>query len=1321
MMCYSFLTTLLSVMEEIIGEYILNISKENLKIAALRGKVKLENVQLDGDLIGSHVLGAVGLSGFGVLSCWARSVKIIVPLKNLEKQPTRFEIHGVHLLCVPLLPSTAHRRYGAGTTVDPRCSLRTRAKRSALARFERNFFHGRIPGEGPPTRRMRGAMKQAERLLRKSKTTKWRSKRLKDEDLDDEDAFSDLENSIFGDSTADEKNASVPDSMFMPSKTNWGVKLREKVLRNMEISIIAMHVRCEVSEGGLDFSHPGQSQSQQRFGDDNEMPADKRAFSFGLTLDSCVVRSAKEGQGFNKTENVNDDSSMSSSRQNSLSSSFTSSSSGEVKNKLVEFNNLSVYWDDQPPLLLSECYILRSNDHQVSSSRLQHRIALAMQVMVIHQYPGDAIRQSLMQPESVSPGKSSSRVEEPNRPHVFCCKSFSAQVNVQLGDRNQAGPMTLLAEFLPLKLDLQFRPNQFVQYQKLKSAMFSQQRFDTMLRQRPIADPGSQPRLWWKYVIACVTTSPNSRPWEDVVKIARSRARYIELVKKKINQSSEGNGFHGGLKDEESFELLGLEDLLPIEALQTFHLLALREIYAMRKEAGKDFFERAENEEVEVDTKTPQKHRISNPFRRSKKAHTKQQSSDLDSRADSESMRSSAGSVSKESVYAAITSRMGKKQWYSTLLLKDANISVTLVQSEEPIMQLDLRATGEVRTFGPARRDFVFDVIHFEVTDPQNRLAKFTPHQITDRGKLLMFEEVHRINDEADQSHTGDSGFGLDPDTNMEPPPPGVVCRLSATNQTNSMKLGISAHPATLVWSKPCMDALAEFFSNPSAELHTEVTRQLRNVATPLARKALLALMSPGAFELRMNVAAPKVWFPISGETADGAVYFDAGKFLMSIAKQENRTDTVWNLAARDIQMMFVRQSKEGHIRYDGISEKDKMSVIQPLQLHVEAILAERELELPTWNPVFKGMSLLSSNGPWRKLDISISPICLNLVDAEILARAIGKWYASGIVRVKKRRDNNSTDEAHKQDRNIGDKREEGKLLHAVQMTSGVGILSVHVERFEMALEGHSKRDDTVSDERSVNTFISDIETVEPKKRTYVVELVDINFGRFTQHSVSRNKFLVSDIRIFRIKDDSRFNPLAPKYEIQDLPHCILVRSDKDELSSIREANDKAVESHLSPARRKRNESSSLSRLQDSPGNVSQSFDKQLHSGHSTDDKCSSFLSVSFLHDRSLHLDEVEIDMNSVVLRITPTTLKDCSKGFSKIMELVQLVTREMERKVHEEGRKARLERHGKCENHDRDSIAYKSILTSAKIQVGAPNTLSFNSSPPHMLNLSMR
>jgi len=131
---------IIRLMEEFLGEYIINISKENLKVAVIRGKIKLENVQLDGDLIGSHVLSAVGLSGFAVISCTAEKLRASIPWSKLEKEPTTFELVGLQLVCVPLLPSNACQVFGSGKRLDPRCTLRTRVKRSALARFERNFF-----------------------------------------------------------------------------------------------------------------------------------------------------------------------------------------------------------------------------------------------------------------------------------------------------------------------------------------------------------------------------------------------------------------------------------------------------------------------------------------------------------------------------------------------------------------------------------------------------------------------------------------------------------------------------------------------------------------------------------------------------------------------------------------------------------------------------------------------------------------------------------------------------------------------------------------------------------------------------------------------------------------------------------------------------------------------------------------------------------------------------------------------------------------------------------------------------------------------------
>ena len=189
-----------SALEEVVGEYILNIDKENLKIAALRGKIKLENVQLDGDLLGSHILGSMGLSGFGILSCWAKTVKITVPLKNLEKEPTRIEMRGCHLLCLPLLPSTAHKMFGAGSKSDPRCTLRTRAKRSKLARFEKSFMSGRIPGEGPVAKRILRAVREVERDQKK-KLKKKNSQTIHSQE--DEDLFDSLVSDL-GDTETDD-------------------------------------------------------------------------------------------------------------------------------------------------------------------------------------------------------------------------------------------------------------------------------------------------------------------------------------------------------------------------------------------------------------------------------------------------------------------------------------------------------------------------------------------------------------------------------------------------------------------------------------------------------------------------------------------------------------------------------------------------------------------------------------------------------------------------------------------------------------------------------------------------------------------------------------------------------------------------------------------------------------------------------------------------------------------------------------------------------------------------------------------------------------
>jgi len=57
-----------------------------------------------------------------------------------------------------------------------------------------------------------------------------------------------------------------------------------------------------------------------------------------------------------------------------------------------------MYWDDEPPILLSETDILRGNYRKLSPDKMQGKIAEAMNAMFYEQEPGPAVRQSLGAP-----------------------------------------------------------------------------------------------------------------------------------------------------------------------------------------------------------------------------------------------------------------------------------------------------------------------------------------------------------------------------------------------------------------------------------------------------------------------------------------------------------------------------------------------------------------------------------------------------------------------------------------------------------------------------------------------------------------------------------------------------------------------------------------------------------------------------------------------------------------------------------------------------------------------------------------------------------
>jgi hypothetical protein len=831
-----------------------------------------------------------------------------------------------------------------------------------------------------------------------------------------------------------------------------------------------------------------------------------------------------------------------------------------------------------------------------------------------------------------------------DRSHRYVCEGLDAEVRMRQSDRALPGPISCSGDVLPFTFNFNIRPHQYLQYQKLKTAMKSQQRFDTMLRQRPTESPMDNPRAWWKYVIACVTSRPNWRPWEDVQRIVKRRQRYIELVMQKNMPSKDGRGYHAGLSIDDSSELLILEDLLPIEALMAFHLIALRKVYYRQKNGD------SSQEEEPGSSEKPSKHTRKGSGRfflrrgssnSSKRASTK---GDPGKRATAVSHSShspppvpgdddvSTGTSNAVTLLEAMTMRLGRKVWVVDWRFHDATVNVTFLhpRDDTPLAQWVLRGRGSARSFGLGKRDFFFDITKFDVIHQQSKML------------FLQSPEEEHFADSDDYeldelsgnpaiyfplSERGPAGPDLlTPSDFLELPPPGVVCQLAGGKSMETVKLSVSAHPATLVWTTSLFDGISEF----AAASSTDLTLHVRNAATPLARKAQLALLSPVSMALHLNIAAPKVWVPIISADTEGALLFDAGTLKLAGVKSEGETNMNWDVNAKDIKVNFVR----GHnptFRDDlnlrslshlgEISGRSVTSVVRPVHVCVEAYNRVVEDDINE----SRHHAEVFNSGQFRSIDIEVSPVCLNLVDAEVLARAMGKWYASGLRRVRRRVSPTGSGTASEgNDSNTGNDLRQSDQTEAMPFNLGSipRLLSVTVEKLEMALEGHSKIFPTVSDERSVASQDS-LHDMTPHTRTYLVEVFRIEVRRSQQDQLSMTRLSVMDASIERLKDRTMYSQQKLRREATESQDCILVRTASRQSGPIQE-----LETEI--------------------------------------------LRASLLHDGLANLDEVEIDIDSVVLRVTPTTLKDCAKAFRWIAELAQLMTKEMERKVHEQGRKAR-------------------------------------------------
>ncbi|GKY91151.1 hypothetical protein MPSEU_000087900 [Mayamaea pseudoterrestris] len=1247
---------IISAMEEVFGEYILNMSKENMKIGALKGKIELENVQLDGELIGGHIMGVLGLQGFGILSCYAKSLQISVPWKNLEKEPTKFEIRGLHLVCVPLTPATANKLYGTGSRVDPRCKLRTRVKRLTLARFERNFWNGMIPGEGPPLKRVTRAVKEVERDLRRRSRRSTSNRTPEEIEIDevlDDLVFNSNDTAALGMNGVEDRSGrgsstfnSEADFFNVELPRDWKVKLREKALRNMEAAIFDVHVRCETSEG--DYSPQGgynKRTASLRLAEAT-LSADERAFVLGITIEKFVVRTATEKWQVGSHD-----------KRNPANGSAMSSTKGHLgpnpylvkNNKIGSFTGVSIYWDDSPPFLLNETELLQGNYRKYSSDKVLSKTAAAMDALTHGQEPGTKIRECLG--ETVSTDIVS--------PHDYVCEGLNAEVRVRQSDRTLPGPISCSADVLPINFNFTIRPNQYVQYHKLKQSIQLQHRFDTMLHQRPTERPSVKPRSWWQYCIACVISRPNTRPWKDVQVIITNRTRYLELVAKKNRNTSDSNlGYHSGLSEKESVELLALEDLLPIEALEAFHLLALRQVYDSQRGRSTAASSQSENPSSAAnreEMQSRQRQQSSSGRFRLLRSSGRSRSSAYSELGDIQPTRIPArqlevpvvppesaarGSLPSLSLLDTMALRLGPKPWFVDWKVHDATINIAFLGADccTPLALLTIQAGGNISSFGRGKRDSFIEITRVDLCH-------------SSAGKVFFLQpgdscESQEEDWNSDESVGGDgtvasslSGHSVNsnpgPDLStasrfLELPPWGVVCRIAAGKDFGNSKFSVSAHPATLIWTPALFDSLLEFFPvQKSDDLQQDITQRIRNAATPLARKAQLAMLSPSLLSFHVNIAAPKVFVPIRSRTSDGSLCIDAGTFKFACIKEEGETDMNFDVTTRDIRANFLRgrntvpSDDHNQFQYlfrlpERVGRTDSM-IIYPFHITMEG----RTNFMHARSEYGPRDKFPTRSGPVRNVDIVISPVSLNLVDAEVLARAFGKWYARAIHSIRSR---NSQILARSSHICVPPKKipSDNDTLPQVMMPR---IVSITLDKLELALEGHSRSHAGSSDDKSMASQDSLYE-VAPSTRTYLIELHDVSVRQIRQDKFSTTALSVVDAGITRLRDGLPFTPLKGRSKMTD--YCIL------------ESARRGTGQHTT--------SESL-----------------LESG----DPC--ILHASFVHDGRQCYDEVDVEIDSVILRVTPMTLKDCTKAARQVAEFTQLVTRELERKVHEEGRRARL------------------------------------------------
>ncbi len=822
----------------------------------------------------------------------------------------------------------------------------------------------------------------------------------------------------------------------------------------------------------------------------------------------------------------------------------------------------------------------------------------------------------------------------------------------------------------------------------------------TMLHQRPKLRPTEDPRAWWRYVISCVVSCPNRRPWRDVKRIIDKRPQYITLVAKKH--------LNHGLSETDSCRLLSLEEELPIETLLAFHLLALRHVVEVRENTEQSPRKRQRSRQrkgqqldddgscvsmLDSDSVTSSRSMLSmskSPMRRKKRgvlgnsARTSMDREEPSILINHEYMTLDSNRLEKVSpiksplpkkpaLRSPTKERAPPKSYddisfansevsHSTVGLEYANytnveipsfdfngeelpddavdgvvtppmkkmirghalsITATLLDrgNKTPVLRATLQASFWAKNILSEGTSFLFDLISIDVIDCDNNMGPklFTfdlPQEVNNQERGLW--EGAQSEDETSEItipkelfafKSFDDNLFLDSfcsqllQEDMPLPPRGVVCRLLLHFSAPGRSVSLSAHAATLIWNTRCIRAFMEsFFPSRNLEARTILGTQLRNAATPLVHKTQVAWTSPRSLSIKINIDAPKLFFPVSHVPSDGALFVDSGRLLMSLDKPELESNIHLVVESTGIHAKFRRDTSSiflSNTKGPSHNDPEDIPIILPFDFQTEIdhcgdgpAMQQKEKDGIQYH-VSKHMRMI------------FSAISINLVDVETLALAIGKWYSAELLLVKRRIEQ----QMMPQERSI-----EVKSTSMKRKTEEV--FNVQVERVELYIQGQQQE-----------LLDKNIES----KRTYMVQIMRIEANHCSHDGSYESEMGFGSLRIFQGQAPN--NSQSNRPDVKDFQNEVLTCARALKREGGGESPNK---SHDDSAMR-----------------------------------------VTFVHEGMKHFDDFDVSIGELIIRLTPTTVIDCSLAIDRTIESVKIMTRDLERRAHSQ---ARLDNHsGKC------------------------------------------